>query len=134
MGILEPRMGFNSVTEFMGSGLPWVISGSAVAAATSYKFDKITKHIIITNNETAADLKVGFTLNGINGVGGDYFFKVKRGETFEFDARVKEIFIMRDASTNCAFSMFAELVGIDATMMPVLTGSIDGVAFWNGIG
>ena len=135
MGMNEPRIGYNSVTEFMGSGLPWVISGTAGTNASSYKFDKITKHIIIANHESAGKyLRVGFTLNGINGAGGSYFFRVDGGNTFEFDARVKEIYLKRDGSDDISFSMFVELVGIDAMMMPVLTGSIDGTTFWNGVG
>lgn len=135
MGMNEPRIGYNSVTEFMGSGLPWVISGTAVTSATSYKFDKIAKHIIIANHESAGKyLRVGFTLNGVDGVGGNYFFRVDGGNTFEFDARVKEIYLKRDGANDISFSMYAELVGIDATMMPILTGSISGTTFWNGVG
>lgn len=135
MGMNEPRIGYNSVTEFMGSGLPWVTSGTAGATATSYKFDKITKRVIITNHESGGKhLRVGFTLNGIDGVEGNYFFRVDGGNTFEFDARVKEIYLKRDGANDISFSMYAELVGIDATMMPILTGSIDGTTFWNGVG
>ena len=135
MGMNEPRIGYNSVTEFMGSGLPWVISGTAGTNAVSYKFDKIAKHIIIANHESAGKyLRVGFTLNGINGAEGNYFFRVNGGNTFEFDARIKEIYLKRDGGSDISFCMYAELVGIDASMMPILTGSIDGTTFWNGVG
>ena len=131
----EPRIGYNSVTEFMGSGLPWVISGTAVSSATSYRFDKVLKHMVIKNHESAGKyLRVGFTLNGVNGVEANYFFRVDGGDKFEFDARIKEIYLKRDGSDDISFSMYAELVGIDATMMPTLTGSIGGTAFWNGVG
>ena len=131
----EPRIGYNSVTEFMGSGLPWVISGTAGSSATSYQFDKISKRIIIKNLEsTGKHLRVGFTLNGINAVEANYFFIVDGGDTFEFDARIKEIYLKRDGSNDVSFSIYAELVGIDATMMPMLTGSIGGTTFWNGVG
>jgi hypothetical protein len=135
MGMNEPRIGYNSVTEFMGSGLPWVISGTAGSSATSFQFEKISKHIIIKNHESAGKyLRVGFTLNGINGVGANYFFRVDGGDTFEFDARIKEIYLKRDGGSDISFSMYAELVGIDATMMPQLTGSVGGTTFWNGVG
>jgi hypothetical protein len=135
MGMNQPRIGYNSVTEFMGSGLPWVISGTAGTNAVSYKFDKIAKHIIIANHESAGKyLRVGFTLNGINGAEGNYFFRVDGGNTFEFDARIKEIYLKRDGSNDISFSMYAELVGIDAMMMPQLTGSVGGTPFWNGVG
>ena len=135
MGLKDPRIGYNSVTEFVGSGLPWVISGTAGTNAESYKFDKITKHIIIANHESVGKhLRVGFTLNGINGAEENYFFRVDGGSTFEFDARIKEIYLKRDASHDISFSMYVELVGIDATMMPQLTGSVGGSTFWNGVG
>lgn len=127
--------GYNSASEFMISGLPWVISGTAGSTATKYEFDKITKHIIIKNHESGAkSLRVGFTLNGINGVGSNYYFVVDGGDTFEFDARVKEIYLKRDGSDNISFSMFVELVGINSIMMPQLTGSVGGSTFWNGVG
>ncbi len=135
MGMNDPRIGYNSATEFVASGLPWVTSGTAVAAAESYKFEKITKHVIIANHEVAGKyLRVGFTLNGINGVEENYYFRIDGGNTFEFDARVKEIYLKRDGGNDISFSMYVELVGIDATMMPVLTGSIGGTAFWDGVG
>ena len=134
MGMNNPSIGYNSVTEFMGSGLPWVISATAGTAVTSYQFDKISKRIIVKNHHATAAMRVGFTENGIGGVGGNYYFIVSAGETFEFDSRIKQIFIKRDASTDVTFSMFVELVGIDATMMPQLTGSVAGTTFWNGVG
>ena len=129
------RIGYNSVTEFMGSGLPWVITATAGATVTKHSFDKITKHIKISNLAApGVYLRVGFTNNGVSGVGANYYYKVNGGTTLELDARVKNIFLLRDASTDALYSIYAELVGIDASMMPILTGSIDGTTFWNGIG
>ena len=135
MGMNDPKIGYNSVTEFMGSGLPWVITATAGATVTKHSFDKITKHIKISN--LAADgvyLRVGFTSNGVNGTTANYYYKVNGGTTLELDARIKDIFLLRDASTNALYSLYAELVGINASMMPILTGSIDGATFWNGVG
>lgn len=135
MGMKDPRVGFNSVTEFMGSGLPWVITSTATNAVTRHSFEKVTKRLVIHNQ--AADgvyLRVGFTENGINGVGGNYYYKVNGTQVFDFDARIKEIFILRDGATNAAYSLYAELTNIDSDMMPILTGSLDGSTFWNGIG
>lgn len=131
----EPRIGYNSVTEFMGSGLPWVITATAGATVTKHSFNKITKHIKISSHAgNGVYLRVGFTANGINGVGANYYYKIDGGTTLELDARIKDIFLLRDASTDVLYSLYAELVGIDASMMPVLTGSIDGTTFWNGVG
>jgi len=131
----DPRVGFNSVTEFMGSGLPWVISSTATATVTKHSLDKVTKHLKISNLDAdGVYLRVGFTENGINGVGANYYYKVNGGQTLELDARIKEIFIKRDGATDAAYSLYCELTNIDSDMMPVLTGSIGGSTFWNGIG
>ena len=135
MGMNDPKIGYNSVTEFMGSGLPWVITATAGSTVTKHSFDKITKHIKISNLAApGVYLRVGFTDNGIRAVGSNYYYKVNGGETLELDARVKNVFLLRDASTDALYSIYAELVGIDASMMPILTGSIDGTTFWNGVG
>ena len=131
----DPRVGFNSVTEFVGSGLPWVISSTATATVTKHSLDKITKHLKISNSAAAGVyLRVGFTENGINGVEANYYYKVNGGQALELDARIKEIFIKRDAATDADYSLYCELTNIDADMMPILTGSLNGSTFWNGIG
>jgi len=131
----DPRVGFNSVTEFMGSGLPWVISSTATATVTKHSLDKVTKHLKISNSAAAGVyLRVGFTENGINGVGANYYYKVNGGQALELDARIKEIFIKSDTATDADYSLYCELTNIDADMMPILTGSLNGSTFWNGIG
>lgn len=135
VGIQNPKSGFNYYVEFMGSGLPWVISGSAGSTPVKHEFDKVTKRIIIKNHESPGTiLRVGFTQNGVNGVGGQYYFGVDGGDIFTFDSRVKEVYLRRDGATNVDYSLFAELTTIDASMMPVLTGSINGSTYWNGVG
>jgi hypothetical protein len=135
MGLQDPRIGFNSVTEFMGSGLPWVTSSIAVGGITyNYRFPKITKRLSVWNHATGPGqhLRVGFTKNGIEKAN---YFLVDAGQAFEFDTRVKEIFVRSDdAGDSPLHSVYAELVGIDADMMPQLTGSIGGAVFWEGVG
>jgi len=135
MGLKDPRVGFNSVTEFMGSGLPWVTSSLISPNATyNYKFSKLTKRVFVWNHNTGSNVhvRVGFTKNGVEL--GNYF-KIDAGEQFEFDARVKEVFLRSDTGVDShPVSIYAELVAIDSDMMPTLTGSIDGIAFWEGVG
>lgn len=134
MGMRDPRIGYNSVTEFMGSGLPWVTSSIAVGGNTyNYRFAKITKRVFVWNHDaTGSHVRVGFTQNGVEN---SNYFMIDGGQTFEFDARIKEIFVRsHDPSDSPTFSLYAELVGIDADQMPILTGSIDGQLFWEGVG
>lgn len=135
MGMDNPKIGFNSFSEFMGSGLPWVTSSIILHGATyKYTFSKIAKRVFVWNHNTGSNVhvRVGFTKNGIEN--GNYF-KIDGGSQFEFDSRIKEIYLRSNDSINDhPVSIFAELVAIDSSMMPVLTGSIDGVTFWEGVG
>ncbi len=135
MSLRDPRVGFNSVNEFMGSGLPWVTSSMASGTAVyQYDFAKLTKRVSVWNHSTGSSthLRVGFTRNGVNQ--GNHL-KIDGGQVFEFDSRVKSIFIrVDDPLDTVSFSIFAELIGIDSEQMPLLTGSIDGVTFWEGVG
>lgn len=135
MGMETPRIGYNSVTEFMGSGLPWVTSSVVLPNVTyGYNFPKITKRVFVWNHNTGSNIhiRVGFTKNGVEMAN---YFKIDAGEQFEFDARIKELYLRSDTSIDShPVSIYAELIGIDASMMPILTGSIDGTTFWEGIG
>ena len=135
MGLGNPIGGFNSMTEFMGSGLPWVTS--SIAAGTNvlhYEFPKITKKISVINHETSTSkhIRVGFTYNGVNN--GNYYM-IDSGQLFEFEARIKDIYIRADdPADNPPFSLYAELTMINSSQMPILTGSIDGTKMWDGVG
>lgn len=135
MGLKDPRVGFNSVTEFMGSGLPWVTSSIATGATVySHSFQKLTKRLSVWNHATGSGehLRVGFTKNGIEA--GNHL-KIDASQTFEFDSRLKEVFIRADdPADTISYSVYAELIGIDADQMPQLTGSVNGVTFWEGVG
>ena len=135
MSLNDPKPGFNYSTEFQIPGLPWVLSGSAGSTATCHAFDKVAKKITIKNHEAAGTiLRVGFTQNGVDGVGGKYYFGVDGGDTFSFETRVKEVYLKRDGATDVKYSIFAELTTIGSNMMPVLTGSFNGTTYWNGVG
>lgn len=137
MSLNNPKSGFFSTSEFQASGLPWTISAStANTDVVRYSFPKVTKSITIHNLETSSNklLRVGFTLNGINGTGGNYHFKVDSGDLVTLDVRTTEIFLRSDITNTIPFSIYAALTTIDKNFMPTLTGSIGGVAQWEGIG
>jgi len=138
MGLSNPRSGTNVPAEFTMSGLPWVVSGTTVSnTVTSYQLPKVTKNITFHNLSTTSNkfIRVGFTLNGVNGVGGNYYFSVNSGETVTLDARVKEVHVRGDTFTDTLnYSLYCSLTMIDSTMMPILTGSIGGTTMWEGIG
>jgi len=136
MSLNNPKTGLNAAAEFTMSGVPWVLSGTVSDSTVRYQFPKVTKDItIINNNTTAAQrLRVGFTENGINGVGGAYYIAINGGSSLTLNVRVKELYLLRDTPSDVSASICASLTSIGSDMMPVLTGSIGGTIFWEGVG
>jgi hypothetical protein len=136
MPLNNTRSGFANVSEFQASSLPWVITGSTTNTnVIKYAFPFVTKSITVHNVEASTKkLRIGFTENGVNGVGGNYYFVIDSGETVTLDVRVTELYIRADSSNTISHSILAGLTTIDKTMMPLLTGSLDGQAVWAGVG
>lgn len=136
MPLNNTRSGFSNVSEFQASPLPWVVTGSTSGTTViKYSFPFISKSITIHNAESSSKkLRIGFTENGVNGVGGNYYFVIDKGEFVALDVRVTEFFVRADTSNTIEHSVYAGLTTIDKTMMPLLTGSFDGQAVWSGVG
>jgi hypothetical protein len=136
MGLNNPKAGLNTAAEFTMSGLPWVLSGTISSTAVRYSFPKVTKDIVIINNNTTAAqrLRVGFTENGVNGVDEANYILINGGSNITLNVRVKELYLLRDGGSDISSSVCANLTMIDSTMMPILTGSIGGTTYWEGIG
>ena len=124
--------------------------GSTITAdPQKIKFPFVTRFFQITNTG-AADLRIGFSRNGILGNGGavsgssyetggparckNYFVLGTSGSTgggtTRLELRCKELYLMRDGSLNTGFTLVAGLTGISSQQFPILTGS-DG---FRGIG
>lgn len=136
MSLNNPKSGYGNTSEFVTAGLPWVKSKVISDIVVKYSFPRVTKSITISNLNSAATnlLRIAFTENGINGVEDDYYMLVGGGNTIVLDARVKELFLLRNDATDIKTSVYAALTTIEPVMMPILTGSIGGVSFWEGIG
>lgn len=137
MALNNPPSGYFNSGEFTASSLPWVVSGTTSGTSvTKYTFPKVTKNIIVHNLETTSKkLRIGFTLNGINGVGDNFFFVIDKGEFFTCDSRVTELYLRSDTTNTISFSVYAGLTTIAAGQMPTLTGSLgDGTPGWTGVG
>ena len=137
--LAPPYSGFSNAAEFYPAGLPWVTSSiTSGSAVKEYDFQRISKVIQVTNLDStyANAIRVGFTLNGING--GNYFV-IPGGTTQEFDVRCKSLFVRADVTGSTKFSVFAGLTMIPSGQMPELTASLssstDGVyPGWSGVG
>jgi len=134
MSLNNPSSGFFSTPEFQASGLPWTVVGTTSGiSVVRYSLPKVTKCITIVNNEsTATDrIRVGFTENGING---SNYVLVNGGQVVTLDARVKEVFVRANVAGAFSYSVYCALTTIDGRFMPILTGSIGGTSYWDGVG
>jgi hypothetical protein len=136
MALNNTRSGFSNVSEFQASPLPWVITGSTSGTTViKYTFPFVSKNITFHNLESSTKkLRIGFTENGVNGVGGNYYFIIDSGDLLTLDARVTELYVRADTSNTIEHSVYAGLTTIDRGMMPLLTGSYNGSNIWEGVG
>lgn len=136
MALNNPSSGFFSVNEYQVSPLPWVVTGSTTGTdVIKYDFHKVTKSLVLINNTNSKSLRLGFTENGVNGVGGNYYLVVAGGTQLSLDTRVKEVYIRADTSNIISFSLYAGLTTISAKQIPLLSGSQpDGSEGWDGVG
>ncbi len=136
MALYNPKSGFSNTSEFQASSLPWVVTGTTSGTTViKYSFPCVSKTITVNNLEsTSKKLRIGFTENGINAVGGNYYFLIDSGSSVTLDARVTEFYVRSDSSNSISHSVYAGLTTIDKTMMPLLTGSLNGQVVWDGVG
>ena len=130
----NPVPGWNWTAEYQVSGIPFVTSSFGVGTSVRrLDFDYVTRTLTISVSGSNS-LRLGFTENGVNGVGGDSYFLMKPDSTTTFDVRVKSIFYRADAGTvNC--SILAGCTTIPARQMLTLSGSsVSGSLSWRGVG
>lgn len=118
----NPRPGFNAAPEYMISGIPHVLSGSATATPTNVEFPYVTRAITVTNNSAAGSvLRVGFTQNGVN-LTNNYPLDGK--QSVRLEVRVRDLWVRAEAGT-VNYGVCAELTPIERMHMLPLTGSVD---------
>jgi hypothetical protein len=128
----HPIPGWNWTAEYQSSGIPFVTSSFGVDTnVRRIDFDYVTRDITI-DNSGSVPLRVGFSRNGVNGVGGDNYFLVRPNTTVKFEVRVKEIFFRADSGTT-GYSMLAGCTTIPVKQMPHLSGSVSGSINWRGV-
>lgn len=117
-----PQSGLGSVGSYQMSGIPWASSSVAPAyssnpeSALKIEFPYVTKFIVVKNtNSTSTNLRVGFSANGIVT---DNYFVLGKGESFEGDLRVTQLFLISDNSSLVSASVVVGLTGIDSSNLP----------------
>ena len=117
-------VGISNVGSYQVSGMPYATSSIAAPSnagtPTQVDFPWVTQRIIVSNINTAAPLRVGFSANGVKGT--NYFVipqatSTTNFPTAEFRVKVNSIFILSNTTTPTSASVFAELTNIDSNLL-----------------
>tara|TARA_R110001583_G_scaffold31043_5_gene106571 strand:+ start:5700 stop:6161 length:462 start_codon:yes stop_codon:yes gene_type:complete len=144
--------GANFTPAYQASGTPFVTSSNGTTVTTTpshLRFPHVTRFIQVTNT-SEYPLRIGFSENGVNGLGGSVSgssyetssparcknYLLLSGstsgggnQTVRLEVRCKELFIRSESGTT-GFTLIAGLTGISAMQFPTLTGS----AGFRGVG
>ena len=139
MSLNYPKSGPNDTPQYQMSGVPHLtralapLKTSDPSDCLKISFPFVTRDITITNAGSVG-LRVGFTAKGaINNA--PHSIVIAANQTVKYSFRCKDLFLMSDnGSTTCACQIIAGLTNIKSTEFPVLTGSVDGVIAFEGVG
>jgi hypothetical protein len=130
MPLGNPAGGFNFAPEFQSSALPWVSSSNVNTVPSQVTFNYVTRFISLTNLNTTGALKLGFTLNGING---QNYATVAPAQTLTLEWRCSNLWLA-GAVGSVSFSLAVGLTTVPAGSMPMLSGSFPDGTAWSGVG
>jgi hypothetical protein len=117
-------VGLQNVGSYQVSGIPFATSSIAVPASsgtpTQVSFPFVAQRIFVSNINTAAALRVGFSATGVSGT--NYFIvpaatSTTSFPTQEFKVKVNSIFLLSNTATPTSASIFAELTNIDSNLL-----------------
>jgi|LWDU01.1.fsa_nt_gi hypothetical protein len=129
----------NNADEYVGSSLPFV-TGSVVITTTPQKisFPYVTRWIVVTNTHATAEMRFGFTENGVNGnpAANSNYFLLNAKDTGDgmqttprLEVKCTSIWVRGDTGTG-ACSIIAGYTNIPKNQFLNLTGS----ASFSGVG
>lgn len=103
-------VGLSNVGSYQVSGIPFVSGTIALTTTpTQINFPEVTQNIIIAKN-TGDHVRVGFSLNGVNGT--NYYLISGSAISQEFRVKASSVFVRADTTTS-NISIAAELTNID---------------------
>ena len=139
MSLKNPRPNANFVPEYQISGVPYV-TASAAGEVTSQNvpirldFPEVTRWVVVQNTSATANLRFGFTENGVKGheaspgpsTTRNYFIVTASSSTPRMELRCKSLYFTKDANGSSSFNIIAGLTRIRSDVFPILTGSTSG--------
>ena len=123
----EAHVGINHVGAYQVSGQPFVSGGISPGTAEKVEFPYVTRWVVINNHSTeiGADVKVGYSENGVKGT--NYFTVLSGTSSPRLELKVSEIWLA-DGSAECnGVEVSAGLTSI----LPVRTSGSTGPS-WSG--
>jgi hypothetical protein len=107
--------GYNLTSEYQSSGLPFCSNGTAnITTPVKIEFPFVTKGITVFNHDVINSIKVGFTLDGING---SFYTQIDSRDKYHFDARVVCVYILSNVA-DVNYSIYAPLTSIARKHVP----------------
>jgi len=123
------KAGLGNVGSYQVAGIPYV-TGSIASSATAKRivFPSVTSWVMVSNVGGSADVKVGFSKNGIDGTSGNNYFMVNQDQvTPRLELKLTELWV----SGANEVSVMAGLTGISETNINNSTVSPSG-SNWSG--
>ena len=123
------KAGLGNVGSYQVAGAPYV-TGSIASTTTAVRiaFPSVTSWVMISNVGGSADVKVGFSKNGIDGTSGNNYFMVNQDQiTPRLELKLTELWI----SGASEVSVMAGLTGISGVNINNSTVSPSG-SNWSG--
>lgn len=141
--------GLSSVGAYQLSGIPFASSSISCAPSSStpwrVAFPFVSKRVTVRNDSAAAVLRVGFSANGIKGIGTvnstlpyvptygapNYYFTLAAGESFTEEWRLDDLYLLsNDGTLYATASVIAALAPISRGVPPI-SGTIT-MNNWSG--
>jgi len=133
MAHFQYKAGLGHVGSYQVSGVPYV-TGSIAAGdggaqgPVQVAFPSVTSWIVVSNVGGSADLKVGFSQNGVNGTSGNYWLTLDQNQVSpKLEVKVTEIWL--SGSNGC--SVMAGLTSIENNSINNINVSPSG-SNWSG--
>jgi hypothetical protein len=106
MATYNYKPGLGNVGSYQVSGVPYVTGNILCAAAPAalperVAFPSVTSWIVVSNVGGSADLKIGFSQNGVGGIGGNHWITLDQNQvTPKLEVKVTEIWL--SGSDGCS--------------------------------
>jgi predicted DNA binding protein len=123
------KSGIGSVGSYQIAGVPYITGSAGIAAGAEDKisFPKVARAVTVVLNTDTRDVRVHFNSTSSGNVvsGRHYVLLDSKEDSVTLNNRCTEIYISADAGNagTAAYTVIAELTGIETSEMGALTGS-----------